>query len=70
VERSGERKYKRAETSLVVDAKKIFRKNLCAPIKMSKARILGEKQFDRQFYCEQPAPASAPQDAISWGAAF
>ena len=26
--------------------------------------------FDAQFYSKQAAPASAPQDAMSWGAAF
>ena len=38
--------------------------------KMSEARVVGEKHFDAQFYCEQAAPAGAPQDAMSWGAAF
>ena len=37
---------------------------------MSETRVVGEKQFDAQFYCEQAALASTPQDAMSWGAAF
>jgi hypothetical protein len=54
----------------LVDAKKIFCKNLCAPIKMSEARVVGEKHFDAQFYCELAALASTLRDAMSWGAAF
>ena len=48
----------------------IFCKNLCAPIKVSEGRVVGEKQFDAQFCCGQVSPAGTPQDAMSWGAAF
>jgi hypothetical protein len=64
-------RFANATDAPVPDNTNILTAGRCGPALVQDIWLIEEvAHLDAHFYCKQAAPVSAPQDAMSWGAAF